>query len=402
MFALVRRKASGLVGRGGRAIHRGPGRAGAHTNVDPRGRRVRAQVSAVELVAIGWPLGNAKGAGMSKVVGVILAGLLVALLVTIVSACGPSTTEPTAEEYKALFTQWGEDLNALPDTAVVGAIGVDEGAEAPTSDAGPFSKEEIAKTKQAITQLEDLIKEVKAVTPPGEYAEVHASFLGLLETTHDMASTASSMAEDGAAPTEIQGKLGSQVDAYMGQVMTYMSEAFSAGLIDTNRIDSDPGQVPSTELDPNITQPGDGASSRENAVPPGQGATVGDWTVTVISVTPDATAKLLENDGYSDPPQVGNQYVLASVEATYNGTESGDFSLDIGYKFVGSKGNTFGSPEGYVVSPNPIWDAGEAFPGASVSGDLLFEVPTDQVSGGTLMFEEAFSFDDNRVFYAIE
>ncbi len=342
---------------------------------------------------------------MSGVVRVGAVGLLMALLIAGIVACGAGTSEPTVDEYKGLFTQWSKELDALPDSSVVGSIGFDEGAGSngtAASDDGPFSKEDVEQTKQAVSQLEDLIKKVKAVKPPNQYAEVHATFLSLLEKLDEMASTAASMAEDGATAGEIQEKLGDRADALMGLVMTYASQAFAAGLVDTNRDDSDLAAAPSVEPDPTSSPSGDGVGSREDAVPLGQGASVGDWTVAVVSVTPDATQQLLDNDEFSDPPQAGNQYVLVSIEATYNGTESSDFGMDLSYNFVGSKGNTFGSPEGFVVPPHPVWDAGEAFPGASVSGDVLFEVPSDQVTGGTVMFEETFSFDDNRVFFAIQ
>lgn len=346
----------------------------------------------------GW-----KGAEMGRLLKVTVAGLLVALLAAAVASCGSSTAEPTAEEYKALFTQWSNELDALPDSAVVGSIGIEGtgSGETATSDDSSFSQEEIGKTRQAVSQLEDLIKKVKAVKPPAQYAEVHETFLSLLRSMDDIASTAASMAEDGASASDIKEKLGDQVGTLTGMLLTYAGQAFAAGLVESNWEDSGVVESPSVEPEANDSQSGDGVGSRESAVPLGQGAPVGDWTVTVMSVTPDATQQLLDKDEFADPPQAGNQYVLVSVEATYDGTESSDFSMDVSWKFVGSKGNTFGSPEGFVTPPDPIWNAGEAFPGASVSGDLVFEVPSDQVTGGALMFEETFSFDDLRVFFAI-
>lgn len=147
---------------------------------------------------------------------------------------------------------------------------------------------------------------------------------------------------------------------------------------------------------------GSGRGTRENPVLLSQEAQVGDWNVAVVSVTLDATASIVDEDEFSDPPQEGSQYVLATVDATYTGTESSTFWMDVTMKFVGGKGNTFGSPEGFAVPPNPLWNVEEAFTGASITGDALFEVPSDQVSGGVLMLEPSFSVEGSRVFFSIE
>ncbi|NLG65987.1 MAG: DUF4352 domain-containing protein [Actinobacteria bacterium] len=141
--------------------------------------------------------------------------------------------------------------------------------------------------------------------------------------------------------------------------------------------------------------------SRENPIPVGTSAKVGDWEVTVTDVSFDAWAALQEANQFNDPPADGSQYVMVTLEATYNGDESGTFWVDASMAFLGAGGNTFDSAS--VVEPNPIFDAGEAFAGATVSGDQVYEVPSDQISGGRLIIEPTFSFDkEDRVFFAIE
>jgi hypothetical protein len=54
------------------------------------------------------------------------------------------------------------------------------------------------------------------------------------------------------------------------------------------------------------------------------------------------------------------------------------------------------------VVPDPITDEGEAFPGDTITGNLVFEVASDQVPGGTLRLKEAFSYDKACVFFAVE
>ena len=141
--------------------------------------------------------------------------------------------------------------------------------------------------------------------------------------------------------------------------------------------------------------------SRENPIPVGTSAKVGDWEVTVTDVSFDAWAALQEANQFNDPPADGSQYVMVTIEATYNGEESGTFWVDVSMAFLGAGGNTFDSAS--AVTPNPLLDAGEAFAGATVSGMEAYEVPSDQISGGRLIIEPTFSFDkEDRIFFAIE
>jgi hypothetical protein len=92
------------------------------------------------------------------------------------------------------------------------------------------------------------------------------------------------------------------------------------------------------------TAAGSDLGMRENPIPMGQEAQVGDRNVKVVSATLDATSSLLAEDEFSDPPQEGSQYVLVTIDATYTGTESSTFWMDMTLKLVGGKGNTFPVP----------------------------------------------------------
>ncbi len=145
----------------------------------------------------------------------------------------------------------------------------------------------------------------------------------------------------------------------------------------------------------------DAVGTRQNPLPIGTTAKIGDWEVKVTEVNLDADELILATNEFNDPPSEGNRYVLADLEAKYVGDESGDFVWDMMYKFYGSGGNTFDGTDTFAVSPNPIHDAGETFPGASISGDVLYEVPIDQIEGGAIIME-ALMLSDTRVFFAVE
>jgi hypothetical protein len=137
------------------------------------------------------------------------------------------------------------------------------------------------------------------------------------------------------------------------------------------------------------------AASRENPVALGMEAQVGDWTIKVMSANPNANTAVQGAIGYQDPA-AGNQYVLVNLEATYNGDNSNSFITGLIYQIVGTKGNTF--PPAEIGIDSSIEDTNEVYKGASLSGPLVFEVPSDQVDSAVLEMASTFSFDDSAYF----
>lgn len=145
-----------------------------------------------------------------------------------------------------------------------------------------------------------------------------------------------------------------------------------------------------------IGEPGE----RRNPIPMNQEAQVGDWKVAVVGADLDATQIVLEENMFNAAPGEGNRYVLLSLEATYLGAGSSTFWLDMLCSFVGNKGDSF--DQAAVVSPDSMMDEGEVLPGTRIAGNLVFEVASDQVLGGTLLLQEAFSFEKSRMFFAVQ
>ncbi len=139
--------------------------------------------------------------------------------------------------------------------------------------------------------------------------------------------------------------------------------------------------------------------TRGNPLPLGTTARIGDWEVKVTEVNLNANEVIASENPFNDPPADGTQFILVTLEAKYVGEESSTFWASMSYKFYGSAGNTFSS--GGAVIPSPIRDAGETFPGAEIFGNVLFEVPSDQIDSGAIIMEESLSFRDTRVFFAV-
>ena len=124
----------------------------------------------------------------------------------------------------------------------------------------------------------------------------------------------------------------------------------------------------------------------------------------MTEVTLDATEQVMAKNEFNDPPVEGRQFVLFTVDATYEGEESGTAWLDFSWAIVGAAGNTFGTAmDDYCgVIPNSLDDTGETYPGGNVSGNVCVSAESSQVEGATIRIEEALSFDDTRAFYALD
>ena len=143
--------------------------------------------------------------------------------------------------------------------------------------------------------------------------------------------------------------------------------------------------------------------TRDNPLEIGTRIEMGDWTLAVTDVMLEAADAVMAENQFNDPPVDGRQFLMFSVDATYQGDDSGTAWLDFSWAIVGSAGNTFGTGmDDYCgVIPDPLDDTGETFPGGSVSGNVCVSAESDQVEGGTIRIEESFSFDDTRAFYAL-
>ena len=131
----------------------------------------------------------------------------------------------------------------------------------------------------------------------------------------------------------------------------------------------------------------------EVAVPVGEEARVGEWKVTVVSVTAPATELIAYTNEFNEPPRPGFEYVLVTVKATYAGPDSAEFALDIASTFVGSEGGEYGAPQGRAIAPQPIEEAGAVVAGGMASGDLVFEVRSAEMAGGRVALAPASSLE---------
>ena len=142
-------------------------------------------------------------------------------------------------------------------------------------------------------------------------------------------------------------------------------------------------------------------ASRDNPIPRGQTGypAKGDWEIKVIGTTPDATAQVLAENQFNDPPAAGRQFFMARVRAKYLGSGSDKFDSTFRLRAVGASAveyTTFDNSCGVI--PNAMPDP-EVFPGGTIEGNVCWSVLSTDV-GSLLMADKPLLVDD-RVWFGL-
>lgn len=142
------------------------------------------------------------------------------------------------------------------------------------------------------------------------------------------------------------------------------------------------------------------AGTLENPVPFGTAAAIGEgWNFSVSTYVPDATKDVVAEDEFNEPPPDGYQYALATVAATYNGTDptASMFDVDVGVIAPSDfETDMFSCP---VVVPKELDTSAEVSPGDTVTGNVCFELPTADATTVVIYATAGFTNDD--IFFAL-
>lgn len=153
-------------------------------------------------------------------------------------------------------------------------------------------------------------------------------------------------------------------------------------------------------------EPSAAVGTRQNPAPAGSTIKLGEYSVSLGVTATNANDAVAAENQFNEPPVAGRQFLMVPVTATYNGSESGLPWLDLSVNFVGSAGNTYGgsgSTDDYCgVIPVALSDQGEIYGGATSAGNVCVSVPSAEIEGGTWVVEESLSFDDSKVFFALQ
>jgi hypothetical protein len=141
------------------------------------------------------------------------------------------------------------------------------------------------------------------------------------------------------------------------------------------------------------------AGSRENPIPIGTSADVGDeWQVTVLTVDPNATERVLAESEYNEPPADGRRYFIAEVSVTYVGEDAGTIS-SYDFAAVGQSSVAYSASEdGCGQFPDEL-PTREVFAGGTVTGNLCWSIESEDV--GSLVMYHRYADQDDRVFLSL-
>ena len=147
-----------------------------------------------------------------------------------------------------------------------------------------------------------------------------------------------------------------------------------------------------------------GESSLDSPIQLGAVVQAGSWRLRVSAITPDGTDEVMEENQFNDPPPEGNQFFIASLEATYTGTESSTFWGDMTLKSVGDSRVAYEAYEASCgVIPDNINDSGETFPGGTITGNVCWSIQSTDAASLVMIVEESFNFDDDtRAFLSLD
>ena len=123
-------------------------------------------------------------------------------------------------------------------------------------------------------------------------------------------------------------------------------------------------------------------------LPVGSTATVGDFTVAVVGVNPDATAAIAEFNEYN--PAATGRYVLVEYEVTYEGAETGTPWLGLLSSWAGPDGAVETAPCA-AISPEPAYEISELAPGESARFQQCFDLAPEKIDGGAVVVETLFA-----------
>lgn len=131
-----------------------------------------------------------------------------------------------------------------------------------------------------------------------------------------------------------------------------------------------------------LSQPDQGSATedtsyatRANPAAMGETLTGEEWEIVVNSFTRNATAEVMAENMFNDPPPPGSQWALVNLTATYVGEDSGLANF-IGIAFVTDAGIVIEDFDHAVVTPDPV--DGELYPGGTITGNFALAVPENE------------------------
>ena len=142
-------------------------------------------------------------------------------------------------------------------------------------------------------------------------------------------------------------------------------------------------------------------STRSNPIPLGNVARSGQWKVRVLGTTPDATAIVLAENQFNDPPTAGRQFYIARVQATYVGGDSASFDAGYRLRAVGGAALEYTSfDDSCGVIPDEFTD-NDAFTGGTLEGNVCWSVRSSDANSLVMYDIGEFLADADSIYFSL-
>ncbi|SMX89816.1 DUF4190 domain-containing protein [Brevibacterium antiquum] len=133
-----------------------------------------------------------------------------------------------------------------------------------------------------------------------------------------------------------------------------------------------------------VAEAGAEEGTRENPYSIGTKISSDAWEMTITNVTLDATDQVLAENEFNESPDAGNQYMMIDVEMTYTGdAPDGEMPMAT-FEYVSAGGNTFDGLDDMVVAPNALDTLENMYNGATTSGSIAIQIPSEDADAGVL------------------
>jgi hypothetical protein len=317
--------------------------------------------------------------------GLILAlGMIVPFVGTNVSVAAQTPADCTGME---------------PWVAAYHQVGVDYMAAISGLDSSNLENWTDAEFVTAQNALDTAIASVNALTPPAVAAPLQAKAVESLQMIKEMFTTVQTDGLFAALPyIDKVNAASDELDA----IAIPLEEQCQIAILDNdddNTPEIGPGNVISAT--PGI-DPSAALGSYANPIPVGATqATVDGWSIQVVSVTPDGTQQVLDENSFNTAPEQGRQFFIATVTATWTGAGTQSFDGNYRLRVLGANNETytaFGDACG--VTPNE-WDEDIVVAsGESITGNLCWSVPADELPY-LRMFDDESADSGSTVYWSL-
>lgn len=132
------------------------------------------------------------------------------------------------------------------------------------------------------------------------------------------------------------------------------------------------------------------AGTREEPLPVGSTVEDGDWKVTLNSVDLDAAEAVAAENEFNEPAADGFTYIMANVTVEYSGDDADGTVPMLIVEYVTTDGNartTYDDEVVMTVAPDSLDTLSTMYEGASITGNLLFAVPSDTAGEGVFSIQ---------------